>query len=46
MMNKKSNLEQMKLNYGAERHHYSMFKVGRSMFIFFSKLSAVHPAQK
>ncbi len=22
----------MKLNCGAERHHYSMFKVGRSMF--------------
>jgi hypothetical protein len=22
----------MKLNYGAERHHYSMFNVGRSMF--------------
>ena len=22
----------MKLNYGAQRHHYSMFNVGRSMF--------------
>jgi len=25
-------LKQMKLNCGAERHHYSMFNVGRSMF--------------
>jgi hypothetical protein len=24
----------MKLNCGAERHHYSMFNVERSMFIF------------
>jgi hypothetical protein len=26
--------KQMKLNCGAERHHYSMFNVGRSTFIF------------
>ena len=26
------NCKQMKLNCGAQRHHYSMFKVGRSMF--------------
>jgi len=25
-------LKQMKSNCGAERHHYSMFNVGRSMF--------------
>jgi hypothetical protein len=24
--------KQMKLNCGAQRHHYSMFSVGRSMF--------------
>jgi hypothetical protein len=24
--------KQMKLNFGAKRHHYSMFNVGRSMF--------------
>jgi len=24
--------KQMKLNCGAERHHYSIFSVGRSMF--------------
>jgi len=25
-------IKQMKFNCGAERHHYSMFNVGRSMF--------------
>jgi hypothetical protein len=30
----------MKLNYGAKRHHYSMFNVGRSMFdVLFLALS-------
>jgi hypothetical protein len=27
-------LKQMRLNCGAKRHHYLMFNVGRSMFIF------------
>jgi len=31
--------KQMKINCGAQRHHYSMFNVGRSMFdVLISKL--------
>jgi hypothetical protein len=32
-LKKNRNSKQMKLNCGAQRHHYSMFNVGRSMFI-------------